>query len=131
MAGNTDTFVTDASFIIAYLLPNEKSSESDEFILKYRNQEIKLISSAIFNLEVLNGLNAAELSKRVTSQECVDIAKRFIKLGIVCEDIDDYETFLLAQKTNLTVYDASYVWLAKSKKTPLLSLDKRMMKLAA
>lgn len=131
MVGNTDTFVVDASFALAYLLPDEESPESDKFILKYRNQEIKLISSAIFNLEVLNGLTAAKLSKRVKDQQCLDLAKRFMKIGVVCEDIDDYEVFLLAQKINLSVYDASYVWLAKSKNVSLLSVDKRMKKLAA
>lgn len=131
MAGNIDTYVVDASFVLASLLPDEESPESDKFIIKYRNKEIKLISAPIFNLEVLNGLRAAKLSKRIkTMDEPKIFVERFIKLGIECFDVNLVETFLISEEKNLTVYDASYVWLAKSKNLPLLSLDKKMTKLA-
>ena len=131
MAGSIDTFVADASFVLASLLPDEESPESDEIIGQYLDGELELTSSDIFNLEVLNGLISAQLSKRITKTECYDLAERFIKLRINCEDIDNYKTFLISQETGLSVYDASYVWLARSKNVPLLSLDRRMKKLAA
>lgn len=131
MAGNIDTFVVDASFILASLLPDEKSPKSDEVVRRYADKEINLISSAIFNLEVLNGLKSQQLRRRITRKECYGLAKEFLKIGITCEDVDDYETFLLSQKTGLSVYDASYLWLARSKNVLLLSLDRRMIKLAA
>lgn len=131
MAGNIDTFVVDASFILASLLPDEKSPESDEVVRRYLKREIQIVSSPIFNLEILNSLKAAKLSKRISSQGCLDFARQFLKLKIICEDIDVFQTFLLALETDLTLYDASYVWLARSKNVPLLSLDRRMVKLAA
>lgn len=130
MAGNIDSFVIDASFILANLLPDEQSQEADEIIRSYRNGEVYLISSAIFNLEVLNGLKSQQLRRRITKEKCFELAKTFLEIGISCEDVDDYETFIISQKLGLTVYDASYVWLAKSKDIPLLSLDRRMKKLA-
>lgn len=131
MAASINTFVVDASFILASLFPDEPSPGSDTVIGKYLDKEIELISSWIFELEVLNGLRAAQLSKRIGPKQGLNLAERFLKLGIKCQDIDPYETLKLSQETNLTVYDASYVWLARSKRVPLLTQDRKMMRLAA
>lgn len=130
MAASINTFVVDASFILASLFPDEPSPESDTVIRKYLESEIKLISSPIFELEVLNGLRAAQLSKRIELDLCLSLAQRFLKLSIFCEEVDSYEVLRLAQQLNLTVYDASYVYLARSKTMPLLAHDRRMRRLA-
>lgn len=130
MGGSIKIYVIDASFILASLLPDEKSLEVDEIVNRYLNRELKLISSSIFNLEVLNSLKAAKISKRIDSRQCLLLAERFLKLGIKCYEVDSYQTLLLADKANLSVYDAAYVYLARSKKTSLLTLDARLKKLA-
>ncbi len=130
MAAGINTFVVDASFILASLFPDELSPESDTVIGKYLDNEIGLISSSIFELEVLNGLRAAQLSKRIELDLCLALAQRFLKLSIRCEEVDLYETLKLAQRGNVTVYDASYIWLAKSKGVPLLTIDRLMKRLA-
>ena len=130
MAASINTFVVDASFILAGLFPDELSPGSDTVIEKYLDKEIELISSLIFEFEVLNGLRAAQLSRRIGESLCLDLAERFLKLEIKCWDIDPYETLKLSLETKLTVYDASYVYLAKSKAVPLLTLDRKMKRLA-
>ena len=55
----------------------------------------------------------------------------FLHLPFVLDDVDYSLTFDLAEKHYISVYDASYVALAKSKKAKLLSLDKKLQKLAA
>jgi len=76
-----------------------------------------------------NGFRSAILQKRVSSENVLAIAERFLKLGISCENIDSYGAFLIAQKENLSVYDASYVWLARSKNFPLLTLDVKLRRI--
>ena len=41
------------------------------------------------------------------------------------------EVFELAEKKNLTIYDAGYLWLARNKKVKLQTLDKQLKKIAA
>ena len=45
MAAGINTFVVDASFILAGLFPDELSPGSDTVIEKYLDKEIELISS--------------------------------------------------------------------------------------
>ncbi|OGD94986.1 hypothetical protein A3F02_03720 [Candidatus Curtissbacteria bacterium RIFCSPHIGHO2_12_FULL_38_9b] len=130
MAASIKSFVVDASFVLSSLLPDEKSPETDKLLRKYVTGEINLLSTSVFELEVFNGLRSAILQKRVLEGDATTIAEKFLKLRISCENIDSYEAFLIAKKENLSVYDASYVFLARSKRVPLLTLDSRLEKLA-
>ena len=130
MAAKIKTFVVDASFVLSSLLPDEKSPEADKLLGRYVAGEIDLVSTNVFELEVFNGLRSAILQNRIAKRDALAIAERFLKLSISCEGIDPYRAFLIAQKENLSVYDASYVFLARSKNLPLLTLDRRMARLA-
>lgn len=130
MVGNFKSFVIDASYVLSSLFPDEESPEGDQIIKQYLEEAVDLISAPIFNLEVLNGLRSATISKRITSKEADNLALQFLKLGIPLLDGDLYQIFLLAKKKNLSVYDASYVYLARIKRVPLLTLDKKLRKLA-
>ena len=130
MAVNIKTFVIDASFVLSSLLPDEKSPEADKLLRKYVIGEINLVSTNGFELEVFNGFRSAILQNRITRGGALAIAEKFLKLRISCENVDSYESFLIAEKKNLSVYDAAYVFLARSKNVPLLSLDKKLANLA-
>ena len=45
--------------------------------------------------------------------------------------VEFIEVFKLAEKKNLTIYDAGYLWLAKSRKVKLQTLDKQLQKTAS
>jgi len=47
-------------------------------------------------------------------------------MGILFEKVSEKEVFRLALKRNISAYDAAYAWLAKSKKTKLLTLDEKL-----
>jgi len=130
MAGNIDSFVVDASYILASLIPDEKSPKSDTVIRSFLDGKINLYVPPIFNFEVLNGLAAARMRKRITTNECAYSAERFIKLGFTSSDINLLESFLLAGEYSLTVYDASYLWLAEENTIPLLTLDRKLERIA-
>ena len=46
-------------------------------------------------------------------------------MGILFEKVNEKEVFHFAVRNSITAYDASYVWLAKSKKLDLLTLDEK------
>ncbi|MBI2327619.1 type II toxin-antitoxin system VapC family toxin [Candidatus Curtissbacteria bacterium] len=129
MVVSIKAFVIDASFVLSSLLPDEESPEADKLLKKFVIGEIDLVSTNVFELEVFNGFRSAILQKRVSSENVLAIAERFLKLGISCENIDSYGAFLISQKENLSVYDASYVWLARSKNFPLLTLDAKLRRI--
>lgn len=123
--------VLDASFIVAFLLPDERIDEVDTKFDLYETGKIKFISLYLLPFEVLNSLKNSILRKRITKHTASDLAADFFRLRIAYSEIDFESSLLLSIKENLSFYDSSYVWLAKSKSLPLLSLDKKMTELAA
>ena len=130
MAVSIKSFVVDASFVLSSLLPDEESPSADKYIRRHINGDIELISSRIFEFEVFNGFRSAILKKRITKEDTLRLSEKFLKLGIKYEDADIHEAFLVALKENLSVYDASYVYLARLKRISLLTLDSRLKRLA-
>ena len=121
--------VVDASFILAFLLPDERVEQADEIFDLYEDGKIDFISSVLLPFEILNGLRNSILRKRITKQQAADLAKEFFKIKISLVEIDFKQTFSLSLKENLSVYDASYVWLARLRRIPLLTLDSRLKRL--
>jgi len=72
------------------------------------------------------------LSNRVTAlnalETMLDLVKNNIKLTPQQEIIS--EAYKLAELQNIAVYDALYLWIAKSLETPLVSLDLKQIELA-
>lgn len=124
-------FVVDASFVIAFLMPDENHSKVDLFFNQFKASLINLIASPMLSFEVLNGLNTALSRKRITKDYCLNRINEFLDYKIEVYEINLKEVFLLAEKHKLTVYDASYLWLNKKIDAPLLTLDKKLAKLAS
>jgi predicted nucleic acid-binding protein len=53
------------------------------------------------------------------------------RLRLRQSEVDPEEVVLLAEKTGLTAYDASYVWLARVLGVDLVSLDSRLLQALA
>ena len=50
------------------------------------------------------------------------------RTGLIWRDVDARDVVLLAHVTGVTVYDASYLWLAASLGADLVTLDDRLAK---
>ena len=132
MAENTrKTFVVDASFVLAFLMPDESRLEIDSVFNQFKSSLINLTASPILPFEVTNGLKSALLKKRITKDYCLNRMEEFFNYEIETKEINFKEVFLLAEKYNLTIYDASYLWLNKKFDAPLLTFDKKLIKLAS
>lgn len=126
MEENIKEFVVDASFVLAYLLPEKENKFIDDIFKKYIKSEISLISTLLFPFEVLNALRSAIIKRRIDGRTAKKLAKAFEQLEIRLQRIDFDKVFKIALEKNLTVYDASYIVLSLEKKIPLLTLDKKM-----
>ncbi len=122
-------FVIDASFFISYLLPDENDKKVENILGLYKKGKIIFYSSPIFPLEVLNGILAAYLRKRITEKFASGLIDRLQAIDIIYQNTDPRKIFALAIKENLSIYDASYLWLAKMNNTTLLTLDKNLIKI--
>jgi predicted nucleic acid-binding protein len=119
-------FVVDTSFVLAYLLPDEKVRVVEEIFSKFEENKINFISPHLLTFEIINGLRSAALQKRQSAKAAELLLDSFLNMGILFEKVNEKKVLRLALSKNITAYDASYVWLAKSKKLKLLTLDEKL-----
>ena len=131
MVVNGKTFIVDSSFVLASLLPDEEKilpkAAFDQFVLG----KISLVSTVLLPFEVINGVKMSVVRKRINENEATELTDRFLKLKLELLNVDFKEALILSIKEELTIYDASYLWLAREKDYPLLSLDKHLQKFTA
>lgn len=123
-AKSKDYFVVDSSFVLSFLLPDERQEKVDDIFNKLRAGEIVLVSGELLPYEVLNGLKMGVLRKRISLIQAAKLARLFLDLLIILEKIDWLSCWNLAWQKKLTIYDASYLFLSHSKRFKLLSFDK-------
>lgn len=123
------TFVVDTSFVLAFLLPDEKVRNVDEMFSEFEKNKIIFIAPYLLVYEIVNGLKSAVVQERQSKKAGEVLLESFLNMGILFENINEIAVFHLALKENISAYDASFVWLAKEKKVRLLTLDERLEKL--
>ena len=123
MAENiNNVFVIDASFVLAYLL-DEDNTTIDSIFEKQVKGEINFIAPSILKYEVGNTLRTKLMRKKIKKEEAQRLYRSFLAINIKEELLDFHDVLDLALEKNLSFYDASYLYLAKSKKIDLLTLD--------
>lgn len=121
-----DTFVVDTSFILAYLLPDEGERNVEEMFSKFEENKVSFISPNLLIYETMNGLRSAVIQKRQSPKAAQLLLDSFLDMGISFMQVDEKEVLSLALDKSITVYDASYLWLAKSQNIELLTLDVKL-----
>lgn len=127
MAGNINSSVVDASFLLSFLFPDENNSQVEKIVDDVYSGKIKLVAPLVLPFEIFNGLWSAFIQKRVSLEIIEVLSKQFFNLNITFIEINYLEVLKLASEEKLTFYDASYLYLSKSQNLPLLSLDKHLI----
>jgi predicted nucleic acid-binding protein len=113
--------VTDASAIIAILF-NEITRDA----ILPRLHGSSLHAPLILPFEVANAclkkMRAFPGERDLLLQAFASLAE----LPIELEKVDPTQALLLAEQTSLTVYDASYLWLARVLGADLVTLDRKL-----
>ena len=122
----SSVYLVDASFVLAFLLPDERKEQVNDLFEAFEKGTVGLYSSPLLPYEVLNTLKTAVAKKRITAAKAIDLGKTFLELDIRFEELNFLAVFELALRKKLTVYDASYAWLAGHTKMPLLSFDRAL-----
>ena len=126
-------FVLDSSVAIAMLLPDEHSAAVDELAARFSEGSVAV--PTVWPLEVRNALLAALRRRRITAAEFEERLGALALLPVEVEPPVDEATLkrtvTLARRHDLSVYDASYIDLAKQRGLPLATLDARLRKVCA
>lgn len=117
--------VVDASFILAYLMPDELDLLVDKVLQNQRKNFLFLYSTHLIDYEILNSLKTAILRKRITIEECKLLTSAYEKIIIEKVFINN-QCIELAQRYKLSVYDASFLQLAIDRELPLLTKDNKL-----
>ncbi len=124
--------VFDASVVLAWLLPDERSGEASALIRRGARERMR--APSLLLLEVTNALRVAERRARLRPASRRELLADFLSLPILLEPISGASTLSadeLAERHSLSVYDACYLELAISAGMPLATFDAALVRAAA
>lgn len=126
-------FVIDASATLPWCFYDEASDETNALLTRLQTGDEALVP-AHWPAEVANALLVAVRRERISSQD----ARRFledvdllpIRIDTVTQELVRLHILPLAEKHELTVYDAAYLELAMRQAVPLATFDDDLRKAA-
>lgn len=125
--------VIDASLTLTWYFDDEATVAADAVL--DRVSEAGAVVPSLWRLEVANALQSALRRKRITAQYRDEALLSLGSMPITVDDeTDTYAwttTLRLAERFNLTLYDAAYLELAQRRSLPLATLDKALRDAAA
>jgi predicted nucleic acid-binding protein len=109
--------VADASFCAAWILPDESSAEAFELLEQLERGETELVLPSLWYYEMGNLLKSAVRRKRISKATARAAQALLGKVPVSICDVPTGETmktsFDLAMAHDLSIYDSSYLELAK------------------
>ena len=124
--------VIDCSVSARWILADEKSKASETLLRRILERQVQLIVPVLWIYEMANVLRSAVISKRIEPSlafQALETIRKIPYERVSLEDAGVFGCLKGAIDSNLSVYDASYYYLAESKGLPLITLDKDLLKL--
>lgn len=117
--------VVDANVVVAFLLDTPLASEAREI----HSKDAEWMTLPLCQFEIWNALLQETKAKKLALQSATAAAETAMRLLTIRTDGCDPSTVLTtAYSTGLTAYDATYVVLARSLGTPLITEDKQILR---
>ena len=125
-------FVLDASVTLAWAFEDEGGEYALGVLARLETEEA--CTSALWPLEISNGLLVAERHGRMDPAESARFTRLLLALPVVVEPAGRRgifeQTRILAQRRQLSAYDAHYLELAIRQGIPLATLDQGLRQAA-
>ncbi|MGO4354017.1 type II toxin-antitoxin system VapC family toxin [Rhizobium sp. RAF36] len=126
----TAKFVVDTSIVCSWVLPDESSSVAAAAFVHLQTSDA--IAPDLLWHEVRNVLMMARKRNRIEFDKACEGVKLLRGLSIFTRRSSSDDMILdLAERHQLTAYDAAYLALAIESKLPLATLDKQLIAAAA
>ncbi|TGK05275.1 PIN domain-containing protein [Leptospira langatensis] len=126
-------WILDCSLAAATFLPDERSARADKFLESLGNTNRAMVPS-LWWYELNNVLVVSQKRKRLSDAQAKQIVSIFESLPIEFDINLSYEVFRqiqnIAQKNDLSAYDASYLELCIRKGAGVATLDERIASIA-
>jgi len=126
------SLVLDASLALAWYFQDEATAATDTIL--DRVAETGAIVPALWRLELANGLQAAVRRGRINvsyrDDALADLTQMQIETDLETDMHAWSATLRLAEKHDLTLYDAAYLELAQRRRLPLATLDRKLRRAA-
>lgn len=124
------TVVLDASVVMKWFVKDEDDRLQALYLLKqFKSEKIEFIVPDLLFYEVANAIKAFIRAKRITFTTGSRYLQRLLDLNLLLVHSSELisQTLKLAHKLDISVYDASYVTLAKSQKLSLYTADRKLL----
>jgi predicted nucleic acid-binding protein len=125
--------VIDASVLIKFYVPEILSDRAERLLAKVEKKEIDLLAPDLIYPEAGNILWKKQRLKELTRSEVEEITDAILSLPLEIEALKSLLplTVDIAIAYGITVYDASYLSLAKVYETTLITADRKLVDLLA
>jgi predicted nucleic acid-binding protein len=126
------SLVLDASLALTWYFQDEATSATDTIL--DRVAETGAVVPALWRLEIANGLQVAVRRRRISVAYRDASLAELTQMQIDTDSETDVHawsaTLRLAEKHELTLYDAAYLELAQRRRLPLATLDRELRRAA-
>lgn len=89
-----------------------------------------LLAPSSVHAEIGNALSAMLKRQRITIDQALACVQAYKKIPLKWQDVDVTNALILANRLNLYAYDAYLLACAEATRTPLLTLDKALIRAA-
>jgi predicted nucleic acid-binding protein len=122
------SLIVDASLTLSWYFEDERTPATDAVLDQVVDQGA--VVPVLWRLEVTNGLYMAQRRQRIDAAFRHRAIEKLARLPIAVDFDTDSQvwsaTLRLADQHGLTIYDASYLELARRRDLPLASLDREL-----
>ena len=126
------SFVLDCSITMAWCFDDESNDYTDTILDNFKKSTA--IVPTIWPLEVANVLLLSKKRKRITEIQSANFIDALSALPISVDPSTStkamHSIFVIANQSDLTIYDAAYLELAIREEIPLLTLDSKLTQAA-
>ena len=125
--------VIDASVLIKFYVPEVLSDRAERLLAKVGNKDIDLLAPDLIYPEAGNILWKKQRLKELTHSEAEEITDAILSLPLTIEASKSLLPLAvdIAIVYGITVYDASYLSLAKVYETTLITADRKLVDVLA
>src|SRR4051794_15798506 len=118
-------FVIDASITACWAFSDE--SDATAAAARARLEVESAVAPSLWGFEIRNTLVVNERRKRIRA----DVSDRFLRLLaelpiVIARSADETDILVLARRHALTIYDAAYLEVARRRREPLATLDRKL-----
>jgi len=125
----TSPIVIDSSLSLKWFFKDEKEADyALKFLEDFANNRIEIIVPTIWLYEMANGIRTAILQNRISFKKGTNFINQLTKILPHFENFEPLlkGAFAIAKQFELSIYDSSYLALAKTKKLQFFTGDKKL-----